>query len=60
MDTEEGPLNIHQYINEMQNSRFFGGELEISLAHTLYNINVATYLQNYDNSNNIIGFTPIN
>ena len=60
LDTESGPLNIHQYINEMKNDRFYGGELEISIANTLYGINIATYNEIYDNNNNIIGFTPIN
>ena len=31
LDTEEGPLNIHRYINKIQSDRFFGGELEISI-----------------------------
>ena len=43
----------------MQNDWFFWGELEISIANTLYNIKIATYREIYDN-NNIIGFTPIN
>ena len=43
LDLEQGPMNINDYINHIQNEGFYGGELEISIAASLYNINIATY-----------------
>ena len=42
IETEEGPMHILNYINHMQKDGFYGGELEISVADELYNINIAT------------------
>ena len=41
MNTEYGPMRIREYINNIQNEGFYGGELEISRAIELYNINIA-------------------
>ena len=60
LETEQGPMNILDYINHIQSNGFYGGELEISVAAELYNINIATYMENRDINNNIIGFTNIN
>ena len=41
MNTENGPMRIRDYINNIQTPGFFWGELEISTAIELYNINIA-------------------
>ena len=50
MNTENGPMRFREYINNIQNPGFFGGELEISTAIELYNINIATYEEVTNNS----------
>lgn len=50
MNTENGPMRIREYINNIQNPGFFGGELEISTAIKLYNINIAAYKEVNNNS----------
>ena len=59
LDTEEGPIHIHDYILRILEDGFFGGELEISIASDIYNLNIATYNEIVD-SENIIGYSPIN
>ena len=59
LDTEEGPIHIHDYIPRILEDGFFGGELEISIASDIYNLNIATYNEIVD-SENIIGYSPIN
>jgi hypothetical protein len=44
----------------MQNDGFYGGELEISIATELYNINIATYREILNDKNEIIGYRYIN
>jgi hypothetical protein len=44
----------------MQNDGFFGGELEISVAAELYNINIATYREILNDKNEIICYRYIN
>ena len=50
MNSENGPMRIMEYINNIQNPGFFGGELEISTAIKLYNINIAAYKEVNNNS----------
>mgnify|MGYP002627227859 CR=1 FL=1 len=59
LDTEEGPIHIHDYIHRILEDGFFGGELEISIESDIYNLNIATYNEIID-SENIIGYSPIN
>ena len=59
IDTELGPINIRNYVNHIQNSGFFGGEIEISIAVYLYNINIATIKEIRDEKDNIICYTYI-
>ena len=35
-------MHINEYIPHMKENGFFGGELEISIAASIYNINIAT------------------
>ena len=56
LDTEQGPMRINQYINNMQNLGFYGGDFEISIAVDLYGINIATYNENDNNGFNIIRY----
>ena len=59
MFSELGPLPIREYIDHIKENGFFGGELEISLASSIYNINIVTY--NHIIRNDIIyGFNNIN
>ena len=59
MDSELGPLSIREYIDNIKGKGIFGGELEISLASSIYNINIVTY--NHIIRNDIIyGFNNIN
>ena len=37
---------LHDYIHYINKPRFFGGELEITIAIDIYNINIATYSDN--------------
>ena len=60
LDSEIGPLQINQYIDHLQNDQFYGGELEISIASSLYIINIAIYEDLRNNENNHIGFSFIN
>lgn len=39
---------------------FYGEELDINIAASLYNINIETYEEIFDNNNNIMGFYHIN
>ena len=41
MNIENGSMRIKEYINNIRAPGFFGGELEISTAIDLYNINIA-------------------
>ena len=52
-------MNIRNYVNHIQNSGFYGGEIEISIAVDLYNINIVTYNEIRDDNNNIMGYTYI-
>lgn len=47
-------MPIREYINRINNLGFYGGELEISIANQIYDINIATYRE-HDN----IGFSTI-
>ena len=60
LDSEIGPLHINQYIDHIQEDKFYGGELEINIASSLYNINIATYDDVRNNENIHIGFSFIN
>ena len=59
IETEVGPLHVRDYVPKIIFIGFFGGELEISIASNIYNINIATYNEIIDN-NNPIGYTNIN
>ena len=50
-------MHITDYINHIQNNGFFGGELEISIAASIYNISIATYNE-IINNNILVGLTP--
>ena len=58
LETENGPMPIRQYINNINKPGFFGGELEIAIATGIYHINIATYNE-IRNNDNFIGLTPI-
>ena len=60
LDSEIGPLHINEYIDHIQNDQFYGGELEISIASSLYNINIATFEDLRTNEDIPIGFSFIN
>lgn len=60
LKTELVPLHILDYIDRIREGGLFGGELEISTASILYNINIAAYHENLNNNNEIIGFNFIN
>ncbi len=47
---ENGSIRIREYINNIQNPGFFGGELEISTTIELYNINIVAYEEVNNNS----------
>ena len=59
IDIELGYTNIRNYFNHIQNSGFFGGEIEISIAVYLYNINIATSKEIRNEKDNIICYTYI-
>ena len=42
IETELGPMHLHDYIHHINNPGFSGGELEISIASDIYNINIIT------------------
>ena len=44
-------MRIGDYINNNQNDAFFGSELEISIASSIYNLNIATFEEQHDNEN---------
>ena len=52
-------MNIRNYVNHIQSPGFYGGEIEISIAVDLYNINIVTYNEIRDDNNNIMGYTYI-
>ena len=60
IDTEKGPLHIRDYIPKIIEEGFYGGELEISIAANIYNINIATFNEVTDNNFSPIGYTNIN
>ena len=60
LDTENGPLPINEHINHINQDGLFGGELEISIAASIYNINIATYNAVLNSNNNLTGYTYIN
>ena len=41
--TERGPMSINEYVDNILPIGFYGGELEITIASSLYNINIATF-----------------
>ena len=43
LETESGPMNIREYVKNINTLGFYGGELEIGIASDIYNINIATY-----------------
>ena len=53
-------MHIINYINHMQNEGFYEGELEISVAAELYNINIPTYREILNDNNEIKGYRFIN
>ena len=55
LDSKNRLINIRDYIHNINNLGRFGGELEISIAALIYNINIATYDEVSDNGNNFIG-----
>ena len=59
LETENGTMNIREYVNNINTIGFYGGELEIGITSELYNINIATYNEILNNNNEIIGLTPI-
>lgn len=54
IETEEGPMIIRDNINYIKNLGFFGGEIEISKASEIYDINLATYKDNNQQSFSIL------
>ena len=56
---ENGPMRIKDYINSIKNEYFYGGELEITISASLYNINIATFNEIYKD-NRLIGLSFIN
>ena len=60
LGNEIGPLHINVYIDHFQNDQFYGGELEISIASSLYNIKIATLEDLRTNEDIPIGYSFIN
>ena len=60
LNTERGPMRIRDYINLINTEGFYGGELDLSIACSIYNINIATFREIYDNNNNLQGLSFIN
>ena len=52
-------MRINDYINKIQCHSFYGGKLEITISSSLYDINIATYEEIYEN-NQLIGLSFIN
>ena len=51
METENGNIKIYDYIKNIKNDGEYGGDLEISLAYDIYQINIAEYKEIYDDDN---------
>ena len=49
LNIERGPMWTREYINLISDNDFYRGELEISIASSIYNINIATFREIYDN-----------
>ena len=60
LNTELGSMHILDYMDHIREDGWFGGELEISIFSILYNINIATYHENLNNNNELIGYNFIN
>lgn len=56
LNSEIDPMNLLDYISNIKNEVFYGGELEISIASELCNINIDTYREIHEN-NNLIGLS---
>ena len=54
IDTERGKFKIHDYINTIKDIGNYGGDLEISIAYQLYNINIAEYTEVRDIYDNLL------
>ena len=46
IETEIGPMLLYDYIHHIDTPGFYGGELEITIAIDIYNINISTYNDN--------------
>ena len=49
-------MNIRNYVNHIQNSGFYGWEIEISIVIDLNNINIANFNEIRDDKGNIIDY----
>ena len=58
LNSEIGPMNILDYISNNTNKGFYGGELELSIASELYNINIGACREIHEN-NNFIGLSYV-
>ena len=54
IETERGNYRIHEYIHTIKEDGNYGGDLELSIAYDIFNINIAQYLLEKDENNNII------
>ena len=43
IETELGQMRIHDYINNIKDDGFQGGDFELSIGYELFNINIAEY-----------------
>ena len=56
IETELGPMHLYDYIHHINNPGFYGGELEITIASDIYNINIVTYDDNINNGFSFIRY----
>ena len=53
VETLLGNIKIYDYINSIRLEGNYGGKLELSKAHTLYNINIGIYLEEYEENSEL-------
>ena len=52
-------MEINEYIDNILTHGFFRGDLEISISSNIYNINIVTYNEVWNDGDHLIALTPI-
>ena len=56
IETTNGNMKIHDYIDSIKLDMFLGGDFELSIAYDIYSFNIAQYKAIFNNQNEIIGY----